>query len=152
MATTSETTSTKPISTYLIFSIGSEEYGVPIQRVREIVGTLPTTPMPGSQPHLRGVMNLRGRVIPVLCIRSRFHLQQIEPHPHNVIIVLESADHSPIGVAVDRVKEVAKVTEEDFETPPSYGMTIDTKYIAAISKSQGRLRILLDIDCILTET
>lgn len=137
--------------TYLVFNLGSEEYGLPILRVREIIGLLPTTPMPGSRRHLRGVVNLRGRVVPVLCMRSRFNLQPAEPHPHNVIIVVEGEDQLPIGLLVDRVKEVASVPSGDAEPPPSYGLTIDMRYIAAIAKGQGRLRILLDIDRVLAE-
>jgi purine-binding chemotaxis protein CheW len=130
--------------TYLTFQVGSEEYGIEIFKVREIIGMLPITPVPGSPPEMIGVINLRGKVIPVISIRTRFGMPSAEAHPHNVIIVVENRQ-GEIGIAVDRVAEVARFTEAETEAPPAYGLAVDTTCVAAIGKSQGRIRILLDI-------
>ncbi len=135
--------------TFLTFVVGDEEYGVEILMVREIVGMLPITPVPGSPPVLMGVANLRGKVVPVVSMRTRFALPPCEPHPHNVIIVVESGD-CLIGLAVDRVQEVCSFAAADMEPPPQYGLDLDVSYVKAIGKSQGRIRILLDIAKVLS--
>lgn len=141
----SETTTSAVAGTYLTFQVAAEEYGIEILKVREIIGMLPITPVPGSPPVMQGVVNLRGKVIPVLSMRSRFGLPPGEPHPHNVVIVVDAGDGTQIGLAVDRVREVAKFSEADTEPPPSYGLNIDASMVAALGKSQGRIRILLDL-------
>lgn len=142
----SETTTANAVAgTYLTFQVAAEEYGIEILKVREIIGMLPITPVPGSPPVMQGVVNLRGKVIPVLSMRSRFGLPPGEPHPHNVVIVVDAGDGTQIGLAVDRVREVAKFSEADTEPPPSYGLNIDASMVAALGKSQGRIRILLDL-------
>jgi purine-binding chemotaxis protein CheW len=130
--------------TYLTFQVGAEEYGIEIFKVREIIGMLPITPVPGSPTEMIGVINLRGKVIPVISIRTRFGMQAAEAHPHNVIIVVENRQ-GEIGIAVDRVSEVARFTDTETEAPPAYGLAVDTTCVSAIGKSQGRIRILLDI-------
>ncbi|HAT09734.1 MAG TPA: chemotaxis protein CheW [Planctomycetes bacterium] len=131
--------------TYLTFQVANEEYGIEILKVREIIGMLPITPVPGSPAVMQGVVNLRGKVIPVLSMRNRFNLQPGEPHEHNVIIVVDAGDGGQIGLAVDRVREVANFTAADTEPPPTYGMSIDASMVAALGKSQNRIRILLDL-------
>lgn len=133
------------VGTYLTFQIANEEYGVEILKVREIIGMLPITPVPGSPGVMLGVVNLRGKVIPVISMRSRFGMPAAEPHPHNVIIVVDSGEGGLIGLAVDRVREVASFTAADTEPPPSYGLDIDANLVAAIGKNQNRIRILLDL-------
>lgn len=130
--------------TFLTFLVGHEEYGIEIFKVREIIGMLPITPVPGSPAEMIGVINLRGKVIPVVSIRSRFGMPAADAHPHNVIIVVENR-RGEIGLAVDRVAEVARFTEAETEPPPAYGLAVDTTCVAAVGKSQGRIRILLDI-------
>lgn len=144
------TTTDRVSSTYLTFNLGAEEYGIEILKVREIIGMLPITPVPGSPGVMLGVINLRGRVIPVISMRARFGLPGSEPHPHNVIIVVEGGGQGIIGLAVDQVKEVASFTEEDTEAPPAYGLDIDTSFVSALGKSQGRIRMLLDIGRVVT--
>lgn len=130
--------------TYLTFQVGPEEYGIEIFKVREIIGMLPITPVPGSPSEMMGVINLRGKVIPVISIRTRFGMPTAAAHPHNVIIVVENRQ-GEIGIAVDRVAEVARFSAGETEAPPAYGLAVDTTCVAAIGKSQGRIRILLDI-------
>lgn len=138
------TTIGKVAGTFLTFQVGEEEYGIQISSVREIIGMLPITVVPGSPPEMIGIINLRGRVIPVISVRARFSMPPSEPHPHNVIIVVEGRT-GQIGLAVDRVREVARFTEADTEPPPAYGLSVDTTCVSAIGKSNGRVRILLDI-------
>jgi len=136
------------VGTYLTFMIGTEEYGVDIQAVREIVGLLPVTPLPGSPGVVLGVINLRGKVIPVLSMRILFSLGVIEATKHNVFIIIEN-DGKLIGLSVDQVREVASFTSADLELPPSYGLGIDAAYVTAIGKSEGKIRMLLDIKRVL---
>jgi purine-binding chemotaxis protein CheW len=145
MASSTATPTTGRVTgTYLTFQVGPEEYGIEIFKVREIIGMLPITPVPGSPAEMIGVINLRGKVIPVISIRTRFGMPAAEAHPHNVIIVVENRQ-GEIGIAVDRVAEVARFTESETEAPPAYGLAVDTTCVSAIGKSQGRIRILLDI-------
>jgi purine-binding chemotaxis protein CheW len=143
-SSTATTTTGRVTGTYLTFQVGAEEYGIEIFKVREIIGMLPITPVPGSPPEMIGVINLRGKVIPVISIRTRFSMPAAESHPHNVIIVVENRQ-GEIGLAVDRVAEVARFTDGETEAPPAYGLAVDTTCVSAIGKSQGRIRILLDI-------
>lgn len=146
---TEPSTAANVSGTYLTFQVAAEEYGIEILKVREIIGMLPITPVPGSPAVMQGVVNLRGKVIPVLSMRNRFSLPPGEPHPHNVVIVVDGGDSTQIGLAVDRVREVAKFTEADTEPPPSYGLNIDSGMVAALGKSQNRIRILLDLGKVL---
>lgn len=141
-------TATSVTGKFLTFQVGDEEYGIAIQAVREIIAALPITPVPGSPADMLGVINLRGKVIPVISMRARFGLPPGEPHPHNVIIVVDG-QHGPVGLFADRVREVATFQEGDTEPPPAYGLSIDTTLVAALGKSQGRIRILLDIQRVL---
>jgi purine-binding chemotaxis protein CheW len=136
------------VGTYLTFMIGTEEYGVDIQSVSEIVGLLPVTPVPGSPPVVLGVINLRGKVIPVLSMRILFNLGIVEATKHNVFIIIEN-DAKLIGLSVDQVREVASFTKDDIEPPPNYGLGIDAAYVRAIGKSEGKIRMLLDIKRVL---
>ena len=134
---------TSSVGAYLTFALADETYGVEILRVREIIGMLPATRLPGSPPEVIGVVNLRGRVIPVISLRQRFGLPPAEAHPHNVTIVIEDGA-TRIGLAVDRVKDVARFALDDLEAPPSYGMSVDAGFVRAIGKHQGKVSILLD--------
>jgi purine-binding chemotaxis protein CheW len=131
--------------TYLTFQLAQEEYGVEILKVREIIGMLPITQVPGSPPSVLGVINLRGKVISVLSMRGRFGLPSAEPHPHNVIIVVEGAAKNVIGLAVDRVKEVAVFAAADCAPAPDYGLQANSEVVRGLGKGNGRVRILLDV-------
>ena len=136
---------------FLTFQLSAEEYGIAINAVREIIGPLPITPVPGSPPEMLGVVNLRGKVIPVVSMRARFGMPREDAHPHNVILVVDGRN-GPIGLFADRVREVANFADGDTEPPPAYGLTVDTTLVAAIGKSQDRIRILLDIQRVLGDT
>lgn len=151
MSAPSSTPNASVAGKYLTFQVADEEYGIEINAVREIIGSLPITPVPGSPPEMMGVLNLRGKVIPVISMRTRFGRPPGEPHSQNVILVVDGRS-GPIGLFTDRVLEVAKFTEADTEPPPSYGLSVDTTMVAAIGKSQGKIRILLDIQRVLGAT
>jgi purine-binding chemotaxis protein CheW len=136
---------------FLTFQVADEEYGIEINAVREIIGTLPITPVPGAPPEMMGVVNLRGKVIPVVSMRVRFGMPPGEAHPHNVILVVDGRS-GPIGLFADRVREVANFSAADTEPPPAYGLAVDTTMVSAIGKSQGKIRILLDIQRVLGAT
>ncbi len=130
---------------YLTFLLGEEEYGIPITAVREIIGMLPITPVPSSPPDMDGVINLRGKVIPVMSARRRFGLPPTDPHPHNVILVVEGGPDGVLGLAVDQVKEVVAFGAADVEPPPASQQQTAGGVVLALGKSQGRIRILLDV-------
>jgi purine-binding chemotaxis protein CheW len=148
IAAAAKTAAPRSVGTYLTFQIGDQEYGVEILKVREIIGMMPMTKVPGSPAVVTGVINLRGKVIPVISMRTRFGLPPIEATPQNVIIIVES-DQLQAGLSVDLVREVAAIPDDETEPPPSYGLNVDTGYVKALAKSQGRIRILLDIAKIL---
>lgn len=134
---------------FLTFFLASEEYGLEILKVREIIGMMPITRVPRTPEHMRGVINLRGKVIPVIDLRIRFGLQPTEQSQRTCIIVVQ-AGGVEFGVVVDRVSEVANVASEDIEDAPSFGAEVGTEYLLGIAKSSGRVKLLLDIDQVLS--
>lgn len=129
---------------YLTFFLGAEEYGMEILAVHEIIGVLPITRVPRTPPFVRGVINLRGRVISILDLRLKFDLPAIEPGPTSCIIVV-AAHAAHVGLLVDRVSEVADIGAPDIEPPPPLGAGVRTDYLLGIAKSAARVRLLLDI-------
>lgn len=129
---------------YLTFFLGAEEYGMEILAVHEIIGVLPITRVPRTPPFVRGVINLRGRVITILDLRLKFDLPAADPGPTSCIIVV-AAHAAHVGLLVDRVSEVADIGAGDIEPPPSLGAGVHTDYLVGIAKSASRVRLLLDI-------
>lgn len=140
---------------YLTFELAGEEYGLEILKVREIMGLMDTTPVPQTKPFVLGVLNLRGKVLPVVDLRLKFGLDYREPDERTCTIVLEvnSATGSRLlmGIVVDQVREVINVRPEDIDPTPSFGMELDTAYIMGIAKVDAKVKILLDIDRVLGE-
>lgn len=140
---------------YLTFRLGNEEYGVGIMRIREIIGMLPVTSVPQTPAFVKGVINLRGKVIPVIDLRLRFSMEESAYDERTCIIVLEISSnetHLQIGVVVDSVSEVLNIREDDIEDTPAFGVRLNTDYILGMAKSGGGVKILLDIDRVLTES
>ena len=135
---------------FLTFFLDREEYGLEILRVREIIGLLPITPVPRTSECVRGVINLRGKVIPVLSLRKKFGMPEVESTDHTCIIVVQSGDAS-LGMIVDRVSEVLDIASNDIVDAPSLGGGLRTDYILGIGKASGKIRLLLDIDRVLSE-
>ena len=138
---------------YLTFLISEEEYGVEILKVQEIIQMQKITPVPGSEDYLRGVINLRGKVIPVVELRKKFNMETVEDDEKTAIVVMliESGDTTmTMGIIIDSVREVMDVDAESIEKTPSLGSKIDTGFIMGICKSEGNVKMLLDIDKVLS--
>jgi purine-binding chemotaxis protein CheW len=134
---------------FLTFFLAEEEYGFEILKVREIIGMMPITRVPRTPQHMRGVVNLRGKVIPVVDLRIKFGLTATEQSQRTCIIVVQ-AGGVEFGVVVDRVSEVANIAGTDIEDPPAFGTDVDTEYLLGLAKSQGKVKLLLDIDRVLS--
>lgn len=136
---------------YLTFVLDKEEYGLEIMRVKEIIGLMEITPVPRMPDFVRGVINLRGRVIPVVDLRLKFGMKRTEDTQETCVIVVDLND-TLMGVVVDRVSEVLDVPEADIEEAPSFGVDLDTSFILGMGKAKGKVVILLDIQEVLTNT
>jgi purine-binding chemotaxis protein CheW len=134
---------------YLAFHLGAEEFGIPVLSVREIMGLQDITVVPQTPPHVRGVINLRGKVIPVIDLRLKFGLPSGEYGRRTSIIVVRLGEVM-MGVIVDGVSEVLNLTSAEIENTPDFGHGIETPYILGMAKTKGKVRMLLDIEQILT--
>jgi purine-binding chemotaxis protein CheW len=137
---------------YLTFSLGVEEYGIGILKVKEIIGMMPVTSVPRTPEFVKGVINLRGKVIPVVDLRLKFSMEPVPYTERTCIIVVEiDGDNSTllIGIVVDAVSEVLSIKAEDIEETPAFGAKLDTEYILGMAKLEGGVKILLDIDKVL---
>jgi purine-binding chemotaxis protein CheW len=141
---------------YLTFFLAGEQYGLEITKVREILGVLDITPVPQTSDFVLGVINLRGKVIPVMDLRLRFGQEYREPDERTCIIVVEVTDSIGqlilMSVVVDQVNEVIHVGGEDIDSSPSFSTELDTSFIMGMAKTQGGVRILLDVDRIVQES
>lgn len=130
---------------FLTFFLAGEEYGIEILKVQEIIGMMDITRVPRTPKFIRGVTNLRGKVIPIVDLRLKFAMDSAEPTKETCIIVVQ-ARGLEMGIMVDRVSEVLDIAAEDIEDAPSFGAEVHTDYILGIGKSDGRVKLLLDID------
>lgn len=138
---------------YLTFSLAGETYGIGLLKIKEIIGMMPITDIPRTPGFVKGVINLRGKVIPVIDLRLRFGMEEIGYNERTCIIVVEmqaQARTVQTGVVVDSVSEVLNIKGEDIEDTPSFGAKLDTSYIAGMAKMDGGVKILLDIDRVLS--
>lgn len=130
---------------YLTFFLGEEQYGLEILKVREINGMMSITSLPTTPDYVDGVINLRGKVIPVMDLRTKFGLQRKEVDEETCIIVVDIADME-VGIVVDKVSEVQDVNAADIEPPPTLGEGLETNYILGMGKAADRVTILLNLD------
>jgi purine-binding chemotaxis protein CheW len=139
---------------YMTFKLADEEYGLEILRVIEIIGVMDITHVPRTKEFVRGVINLRGKVIPVADLRMLFGMERIEPTDQTVIIVVQFAKQDnaiTMGILVDQVMEVLEIPTDQIEPPPDFGRgAVDTEFILGVGKSAERVIFLLDIGRILT--
>ncbi|MEJ5328730.1 MAG: chemotaxis protein CheW [Desulfobaccales bacterium] len=138
---------------YLTFVLAGEDFGLEILKVREIIGMLDITPIPQTPAYVKGVINLRGRVIPVIDLRLKFGLPPMDYGERTCIIVVDvktAQGPMQMGVVVDAVSEVLNVGTEDLEPPPAFGHDLNHSYILGIAKTKGSIKILLDIDRVLS--
>jgi purine-binding chemotaxis protein CheW len=138
---------------YLTFVLAGEEYGIGILKVKEIIGIMAITTVPQTPAYMKGVINLRGKVIPIVDLRVKFGMEAIDYTEKTCIIVVEIANSGQkvmIGVLVDCVSEVLNIKGGDIEDAPNFGSRLNTNYILGMAKTGGRVKILLDIDRVLS--
>ena len=138
---------------YLTFVLAAEEYGIGILKIKEIIGMMPITTVPQTPEFVKGVINLRGKVIPVVDLRLRFGMEAMDYTERTCIIVVEiegSAGTVQIGIVVDSVSEVLNIKVENIEETPTFGTKLNTEYISGMAKMEGGVKILLDIDRVLS--
>ena len=138
---------------YLTFSLEEEEYGIGILKVKEIIGMMPVTSVPRTPEFVKGVINLRGKVIPVIDLRLKFGMDAISYTERTCIIVVEiDSDDATllIGIVVDSVSEVLNVRDDEIEKTPAFGTRLDVDYIQGMAKKEGGVKILLNIDRVLS--
>jgi len=138
---------------YLTFSLDNEEYGISILKIKEIIGMIQVTSVPRTPNFVRGVINLRGKVIPVVDLRLRFDLEEADYTERTCIIVVEISGTSGtvlFGVVVDSVSEVLNIKGQNIEETPAFGANADMEHILGMAKIDGGVKILLDIDRILS--
>lgn len=133
---------------YLTFVLGGEDYGLEILKVREIMGMLSITSVPNTPYYVKGVVNIRGKVIAIVDLRAKFSMPEAEYTDETCIIVVY-VGQVEVGIIVDRVSEVMDIAEEDIEDAPELGNDIDTHAILGMSKAGGKVTILLDINKVL---
>lgn len=134
---------------FLTFFLAGEEYGIEILKVHEIIGLMPITQVPRTPNFMRGVINLRGKVIPVVDLRLKFGMESVA-HTDETCIIVVQVRGAEMGIIVDKVSEVRDIAGQDIEDTPSFGTDVNTDYILGIGKSEGRVKILLDIDKVLS--
>jgi purine-binding chemotaxis protein CheW len=134
---------------YLTFVLAGEEYGLEILKVREIMGMMDTTAVPAMPDYVNGVINLRGKVIPVIDMRLKFSMVKAERNSETCIIVVDVRGNL-MGVVVDKVSEVLDIRAEEIEDAPNVGVTVENAFILGMAKAKGRVKILLDIDKVLS--
>lgn len=134
---------------FLTFMLAGEEYGVDILRVQEIKGWENATEIPNTPEYIKGVMNLRGTIVPIVDLRSRFELEQIEYSNTTVVIVLKTKtndNEKTIGFVVDAVSDVYNVNEEQLKPSPDFGNAVSTEFVKGLATVDEKMVILLDID------
>ncbi len=138
---------------YLTFHLAGEEYGIGILKVKEIIGMMAITTIPQTPPYVKGVINLRGKVIPVVDLRLKFGVEAMDYTERTCIIVVEisgTAKTIHMGIVVDSVSEVLNIKAADIEETPNFGTKLNTEYILGMAKSAGGVKILLDIDKVMS--
>jgi purine-binding chemotaxis protein CheW len=139
---------------YLTFILGDETYGLEILKVQEIIGMQEITKVPRTPDYVKGVINLRGKVIPVVDLRRKFGMQEIETTRKTCIIVVQVARNEnsvTMGIVVDEVSEVLEIAADEIEPSPAFGTNVDTVFILGMAKTKDAVKILLDINKVLSE-
>jgi len=139
---------------YLTFNLSVEEYGIEILKVIEIIGLMKITSVPRTPDYVRGIINLRGTIHPVIDLRTKFGMDRIEDTEETCIIVLEierDGQAEQIGVVVDNVKEVQDITDAEIEDTPSLGHGVETKFITGMANIKNKVVILLNVEKIFSE-
>ena len=163
MATAPNTTSTHGMpqtakhvtGKHLIFNLGSEEFAIDVMSVKEIMKMQAITIVPQTPPFVQGVINLRGKIVPVINLRRKFGFDDHEDDDHTCIVVVRmqsDGGEQPVGIVVDGVVEVLSLNQEDIENTPDFGPDEVMPYVRGMAKIKGRVKIVLDIDQVLRGT
>ncbi len=137
-------------SQFLTFNLGDELYGVDILRVQEIKGYTTVTKIPNTPPHIKGVLNLRGTIVPIVELRTKFGMPTIEYTAFTVIVVVVVRD-KVMGLVVDSVSDVLNIDKKDIQPPPQFGAKVDVSFVNGIGKSGDKLVTLLEMDRLLAD-
>jgi len=149
MSDTTTAPAVHPGGKFLTFFLAGEEYGVEILKVHEIIGLLPITRVPRAPEFVRGVINLRGKVISIVDLRKKFGMEREEGVVETCIIVVQVRGVQ-LGIVVDKVSEVAHIASAEIDAAPSFGVDVPTDFLLGIGKCAGGVKLLLDIDKVLT--
>jgi len=139
---------------YLTFMLAGEEYGVDILTVQELRGWEKTTAIPNAPSYVRGVINLRGVVVPIVDLRERFELERIDYGPTTVVIIVkvkQGEKERVLGIVVDAVSEVYNIPSDDLQPPPEMGGSISIDYVTGLATMESKMVILLDINKLVHE-
>lgn len=139
---------------YLTFELSTEEYGIEILKVREIIGLMTITIVPRTPAYIRGVINLRGKIIPVIDLRVKFGMTSAKDTELTCIIVVDSHKNNELiqmGILVDTVSEVLDINEKEIEPPPMFGASVDAGFILGMAKVKEDVKILLNIEEVLNK-
>jgi len=138
---------------YLTFSLGNEDYGIPILKVREIIGMMEITHVPKTPNFIQGVVNLRGKIIPIMDLRKKFSMKTVDYTERTCIIVVEilfGSSKKQMGVVVDTVSEVVNISRNEIETTLDYGAKVEGDFLLGMGKIKDRVVMLLNIDKIIS--
>jgi len=135
---------------FLTFNIENEEYGIEIKHVTEIIGIQNITDLPDMPDYVKGVINLRGKVIPVIDVRLRFGIEERD-HDERTCIIVVNIDNTAVGLIVDQVSEVIDIAENDIEPPPRVQKSTGSRFIQGLGKIDAAVKILLDVQKLLYE-
>ena len=144
---------TVQLNRFLTFLLGEETYGLPIIKVKEIIGMMKITSIPGMPEYVKGVINLRGKIIPAIDLRLKFGFSEEKYDDRTCIIVVEINDSQEsrlTGVIVDRVWEVLDINGENIEDPPAYGTSTDNEFLYGMGKMEDKVIMLIDSDKIIS--
>jgi purine-binding chemotaxis protein CheW len=133
---------------FLSFFLGKEEYAIKILKVQEIIGLMPITPVPRMPDYIKGVLNLRGKIVPVMNLRCRFELEEVEHTEETCIIVVQENQYL-MGIIVDKVSEVADIDGNQIEEVPALGAGEQGKYLSGIGKVKDKVKMIVDVEQVL---
>jgi purine-binding chemotaxis protein CheW len=149
---TSRARNGSPADKYLTFALGDEEYGVPVLKVREIIKMMDITAVPQVPPHVKGVINLRGKVIPVVDLRVKFAFPRQDYTDRTCIVVVDvnlASGTTVMGIVVDAVSEVLSIAADEIQPTPEFGGQIAAGYMSGMARLKDAVKILLDLDLVL---
>jgi len=135
---------------YLTFSVGEEEFGIEISHVTEIVGMYPITALPEMPDYIKGIINLRGKIFPVMDVRMRFHIPPIQYTDRTCIIIVD-IDEVTVGLIVDQVAEVMAISDDNISLPPDHRTGFANRYINGIGKVGNEVKLLIDTEKLFME-